>query len=755
VHATPARDIYEGTQCAVHPLGMSPTSTGAPAEAPLPAEAPPAPPLPDLHDPGLFLNRELSWLEFNARVLEEAQDRSVPLFERLKFLGIVSSNLDEFFMVRVAGLKKQILGGVAEAREDGLLPPEAFSAVAVRTHALVDAQYRCWGEHILPGLARAGIRLVSPRDFTPEQAEAARAHFSTEVFPALTPLAVDPGHPFPHLRNKSLNIAVLLRREGGRRRRDPGQQQLLAVVQVPAVLSRLVRIPSATGTSRALLSEVIAAHAGDLFAGFTVRQGAVFRVTRNWDLSIDEEESEDLLSTVQEELRRRDRGAAVRLELAADAPEEITAALVSALKLEPDDVYRVAGPLQLQDLSVLGELDLRPELRVEPVSPALPPAFDEAESIFDLLSRGDVLLHHPYESFEPVVRFVQEAADDPAVLAIKQTLYRTSGDSPFVQALSRAAENGKQVTVLVEIKARFDEANNIAWARRLEESGVHVVYGVMGLKTHCKVALVVRRDGDGIRRLVHLGTGNYNPQTARVYTDLSLFSAKPALAEDVSNLFNMLTGYAEPPRWQKLSVAPFGLQERLVRLIEREAERARRGEPARVVAKMNSLVDPVVIRALYVASAAGVEIDLLVRGICCLRPGVPGVSERIRVTSVVDRFLEHSRVFAFGAGPAAEVYLSSADWMPRNFHSRVEVLFPVEDAALRARVLDEVLGLALRDTAKARRLGPDGRYRRLPGEPGLRSQEALAEAAKHAAAAPPRAVIRQLPPPEGTPGSRA
>jgi polyphosphate kinase len=721
---------------------MSPTSTATAVASSLePTLEPPV----DLSSRALFLNRELSWLEFNARVLEEAQDRTLPLFERLKFLGIVASNLDEFFMVRVAGLKKQIQGGVAEPREDGLLPAEQLAAVATRAHALVAAQYRCFGEDLVPALAAVGNVILSPRDLDAAQAEALRARFRDEVFPALTPLAVDPGHPFPHLRNKSLNIAVLLRKEKRGRRKD-SSQPLLAVVQVPAVLSRLVRVPTQSGVGHVLLSEVIRAHAGELFPGFAVRQSAVFRVTRNWDLSIDEEESEDLLSTVQEELRRRDRGAAVRLEVGADAPDDLVAQLASALKLEAADVYRVAGPLQLQDLTALADADLRPELRAEPVVPVTPAAFLEDEPILETLSRGDVLLPPPYESFDPVVRFVAEAADDPQVLAIKQTLYRTSsrtsGDSPFVNALSRAAENGKQVTVLVEIKARFDEADNIAWARRLVESGVHVVYGVVGLKTHCKVALVVRREANGIRRFVHLGTGNYNPQTARVYTDLSLFSAKPALAEDASNLFNMLTGYAEPPRWQKLSVAPFELQARTIRLVEREAERARRGEPARIVAKLNALVDPEVIRALYQASCAGVEIDLLVRGVCCLRPGVPGVSERIRVTSVVDRFLEHSRVFAFGEGPGAEVFLSSADWMPRNFHRRVEVMFPVEDPVLRARVLDEVLGLALRDTVKAHRLERDGSYRRLAGALQVRSQEALLEQARRAAAQP--RAIRQV-----------
>jgi polyphosphate kinase len=506
-----------------------------------------------------------------------------------------------------------------------------------------------------------------------------------------------------------------------------------------------VPLPSAAGRVFMLLEQLIGAHVGDLFPGYAVRQTAAFRVTRNWDISIDEEESEDLLSSIQEELRRRDRGAAVRLELASDSREELARPLASALHLEERDVYRMGFPLQLPDLLGFAETDPRPELRVEPFVPVVPKVLQDAEAVVPAIARQDLLLHHPYESFDPVVRFVEEAADDPQVLAIKQTLYRTSGDSPFVRALSRAAENGKQVTVLVEIKARFDEANNIAWARRLEESGVHVVYGLIGLKTHCKVALVVRREGDGIRRYVHLATGNYNPQTARQYTDLSFFTAREEIAEDASALFNMLTGYAEPPQWKRLAVAPFGLKERLIALVEREAEKARQGEPTRILAKMNALVDPDVIRALYAASAAGVPVDLLVRGICCLRPGVPGVSENIRVTSVVDRFLEHSRVFVFGAGEKADCFLCSADWMPRNFHRRVEVMVPVEDSALRARLVDEVLGSALRDTVKARRLVVDGRFEKIAGEGPSRSQETLLEVARRGGVARDRPpMIRQV-----------
>ncbi|WNG52932.1 polyphosphate kinase 1 [Archangium minus] len=689
-------------------------------------ESPPV----EFNDPQLFINREQSWLAFNERVLDDARDRELPLYERLKFFAIASSNLDEFFMVRVAGLKQQLASGVAETAADGMLPAEQLSAISERVHKLVDAASLLWVEELHPRLTAAGISILTRDKLTAEQKAAARTYFTTSVFLALTPLAVDPGHPFPHLRNKSLNVAVLLRREGPKRRRNV-RGTSLAVVQVPSVLRRLVPVPTDKGSAFLLLGELIALCAGDLFPGYVVEHAAAFRVTRNWDINVDEEESEDLLSTIQEELRRRDRGAAVRLELDAVASPQIESLLTAALKLGPMDVYRQQAPLQPSDLMTLTELDLRPELRVEPFVPTVPAVLRDTESLLSVVAERDILLHHPYESFDPVVRFLEEAAEDPNVLAIKQTLYRTSGDSPIARALSRAVENGKQVAVLVEIKARLDEANNIAWARKMEESGVHVVYGLIGLKTHSKVALVVRREGNGIRRFVHLGTGNYNPNTARHYTDLSLFTSRTEIADDVSALFNMLTGYAVAPQWKRLAVAPMGLQEKVLSLIQREAEKARRGEPARIVAKMNSLVDSTVIRALYAASQAGVEIDLLVRGICCLRPGVPGVSERIRVTSVVDRFLEHSRVFAFGAGNSPEVWMSSADWMPRNFLRRIEVMFPVEDPAIRQRLLDEVLGVALKDNVKARRLQVDGTY--VPvGKDGtqVRSQTVLMELAR-------------------------
>ncbi len=703
----------------------------------------------DFQDPALFINRELSWLAFNERVLADAADPALPLLERLKFLSISASNLDEFFMVRVAGLKQQLASGVAETAADGMLPSDQLEAISARVHPMVEEQDRLWREDLLPRLAQVGLSILTRERLSPEQRAAARASFTSSVFPALTPLAVDPGHPFPHLRNKSLNLAVLLRREpeGKRRRRSAGSVAgALAVVQVPSVLPRLVPLPAPGGQAFLLLEELIALHVGELFPGYAVDQTAAFRVTRNWDLNVDEEESADLLSTVQEELRRRDRGAAVRLELDAAASPSLEQELTVALKLSAADVYRIRGPLQLADLMALVELDRRPELRAEPFQPAVPAALRESESILQVVGTRDVLLHHPYESFDLVVRFLEEAAEDPNVLAIKQTLYRTSADSPIARALSRAVENGKQVTVLVEIKARLDEANNIAWARRMEESGVHVVYGLIGLKTHCKVALVVRREGAGIRRYVHLGTGNYNPHTARLYTDVSYFTARAEIAEDATALFNMLTGYSTPPQFRRLAVAPVTLQERVLALVQREAERARRGEPARIVAKMNSLVDVTTIRALYAASGAGVDVELLVRGICCLRPGVPGVSERIRVRSVVDRFLEHSRVFAFGVGEATEVYLSSADWMPRNFLRRIEVMVPVEDPALRTRLLEEVLGMGLRDNVKARQLLRDGTYVPVEaGGPPLRSQAVLQELARRPADAVARGtVLRRL-----------
>ena len=684
------------------------------------------------NDRSLFINRELSWLAFNERVISEAKNSVLPLHERIKFLAISAANLDEFFMVRVAGLKHQLQSSISESPADGMTPAEQIAAISERVHRMVEDQYHIWQGELRPLLSANGIELVSRDQLNVEQRAQAKAYFQSSVFPVLTPLAVDPSHPFPNLKNKSLNLALSLRR-GDKKRRRPQSDVSLAVVQVPLVLPRLVPLAAPADPRFILLEELILLNAAELFPGYTVEGAAIFRLTRNWDLDIDEEESEDLLESVQKELRRRDRGAVVRLELDDGAPDYLETQLAHALNLASHDLYRLRGPLQLQDFTALADVDPRPEHRVETYVPAIPPAIHAADSMFQLIGQKDLLLHHPYESFEPVVRFIEEAAEDPNVLAIKQTLYRTTGDSPIGRALLRASENGKQVTVLVELKARLDEANNIAWARRMENNGIHVVYGLLGLKTHCKVTLVVRRERNGIRRYVHLGTGNYNPVTARLYADLSLFTSRTEIADDATALFNMITGYSTQPQWKRLSVAPGTLQAKILELIARETQKASKGEPARIIAKMNSLVDPDVIRALYEASRAGVDIDLLIRGICCLRPQVPGTSERIRVRSIVDRFLEHARAFVFGAGPNADVFISSADWMPRNFHRRVEVLTPVEDAKLKTRILDEVLGISASDNVKARELTAQGTYVPIPipadGQP-VRSQAVFMELAR-------------------------
>ena len=681
----------------------------------------------------LFINRELSWLEFNARVLEQALDPSVPLLERLKFHAIVASNLDEFFMVRVAGLKQQLSGNVHEFAADGLSPGEQLAALSARAHEIVAAQLRSFQEKIVPELKAEGIELLKPGKLTKAQKAHVAAHFRREVGPTLTPLAVDPGHPFPRLKNRSLNLAVVLHRGAKGNKATYGGELNFAVVQVPAVVSRLVDVPAETARrAYLLLEDEIALHVGDLFPGFRVLSCTPFRVTRNFDLDIDEEEAEDLLETIQKELRRREQGNAVRLEVDEGVPEEVAALLTRSLRLEPDDVYRVRGPLNLADLMPIATAEGEPaHLRDPRAVPQIPARLEMAESMFPIIASGDVLLHHPYDSFEPVIDFLAEAADDPNVLAIKQTLYRTSSDSAIVRALMRAAENGKQVTALVELKARFDEGSNIQWARRLEEAGVHVVYGLLGLKTHCKLLLVVRREPGGLKRYVHLGTGNYNANTARLYTDLSLFTCDEAMGDDVGALFNLLTGYSTPPSWKRLAVAPLGLRERLVELIDGEAAK---GPEGRIIAKVNSLVDPAVIRALYRASQAGAEIDLLVRGICCLRPGLEGQSERIRVRSVVDRYLEHARAFSFGRGDAAQVFMSSADWMPRNFDRRIEVLTPVTDPALRARLVGEILGTELSDDTSARTLQPDGSYTH-PGSGTVRCQVRFQELARERAVA--------------------
>jgi polyphosphate kinase len=680
-------------------------------------------------DPASYLNRELSWLEFNARVFAEGASPEVPLFERLKFLGIFAANLDEFFMVRVAGLQAQTQRTIEEVPPDGATPHEQLVAIRARVQALVDGAYRTWNTEIIPLLRRAGIVIVHPDELAAVDQAQLDERFRAEIFPVLTPLAIDPGHPFPHLRNKSINLGIMFSREQGAKEPD------FAVIQVPQMLSRLIRV-RADGADRAfvLLEDVIARHVKDFFPAARLRGTYPFRVTRNWDLEFDEEEGEDLLETIQAELRRRDRGNAVRVEIGmGEGVDASVQHLCRALNVDPKlDVYRIFGPLHVADLvSVVGE-DERRGLRDEPFSPQPVPSLRSADDMFALIREGDVLLHHPYDSFDPVVEFVSRAADDPDVLAIKQTLYRTGGVSPIVKALARAAENGKQVTALVELKARFDEASNIQWAQMLEQSGAQVIYGLLGLKTHAKALLIVRREKDQLRRYVHLSTGNYNPGTARLYTDVGLLTANPELGEDVTSLFNLLTGYSAPPRWNRLVVAPLGLHESILGLILRETVHARAGKKAKILAKMNALVDVDVIDALYAASQAGVEIELAVRGICCLRPGIPGLSERIRVHAIIDRFLEHARIFCFANHDSPEVYISSADWMPRNFHRRVEVLVPIVDPVLRQRV-EEIAALTFADNQKTWELGSDGSYAKLAptsGQAPFRAQQRFMDLAR-------------------------
>jgi polyphosphate kinase len=674
-----------------------------------------------------YLNRELSWLEFNGRVLEEAADATNPILERLKFLAIVSSNLDEFFEVRVAGLQEQIYAGLEpqDFPADGLAPEEQLQRIESRAHRLVADQYQLLHGELIPQLQQNGIEWLRLEELSQSERAYVDRLFTNSVYPVLTPLAIDPGHPFPHVHNKSLNIALLVERKHASQ-----LQELFAVVQVPAVLDRVVVLPGSPPDRLrfVLLEDIVAANLGTLFGGFRVLGHTVFRVTRNTDLAFDEDDAEDLLQTIEENLRQRMRGDAVRLEISEFADERFVQMLVAALDLHGRDVYRVTGPVDLTVFTALTRIEGFRNLKDEPITPGIPPAFASGTDVFELVRSQDVLVHHPYESFGSVVNFIERAADDPQVLAIKQTLYRTSGGSPIIRALERAAQNGKQVTALVELKARFDEENNIVWARSLEHAGVHVVYGVVGLKTHCKVALVVRREPEGIRRYVHLSTGNYNPTTARIYTDLGLFTARPEFGEDASDLFNLLTGYSQGRRWRKFLVAPLGLREQVIELISREGRNAQLGRPARIMVKMNALVEPTVIDALYRAAQAGVKIDLIVRGTCSLRPGIPGQSENIRVISIVDRFLEHSRIFYFENGGEPEVFLGSADWMPRNFYRRIELMFPIEEVKLKQRIINDILGVILSDNVKARELKSDGTYVRLApaeGQEAVRSQLVL------------------------------
>jgi polyphosphate kinase len=703
----------------------------------------------NLDDPSLYINRELSWLEFNRRVLEEAQDPAVPLLERLKFLAIFTSNLDEFFMVRVGGLQQKVQAGINRGSGgDRMTPSAQLERINATVRELVGEQYRCLNHDVLPALAERGIVIRGRKDLTADDRKHLRTVFSDQIFPVLTPLAIDPGHPFPHLLNKSLNLAVLLRRPG-----DP--DPLYAVVQVPAVLPRFVQLggnrttdaidppaanPEARGAAAIAyefcpLEDAIRLHLSDLFPGMELGEAFVFRVTRDSEYELDED-VDDLLRAIEASVKQRRRGHAVRLEIEANAPADLEQFLVASLDLHPEDVTRIDGLLDLTGLFQIYGLPGFADLRDPPFTPALVREFVQAPNLWAAIRAKDILVHHPYESFKHVVDFIEAAADDDRVLALKQTLYRTSSDSPIVKALQRAADRGKQVTAVIELKARLDEERNILWSRELEKAGVHVVFGFVGLKTHCKVALAVRRDEDGaLRRYVHLATGNYNPQTANIYTDLGFFTCRADFTDDVSALFNYLTGYAELPQWRKLIVAPSRMQPFMIERIEQEAANQRAGKPARVIAKLNGLLEPAVVKALYAASQAGVRIDIVCRGICALRPGLPGISENIRVTSIVDRFLEHSRVFYFENAGDPEVYIGSADWMDRNLTRRVEVVFPVEQADLKTRLIDEILRLSLADNVKARELQPDGTYKRVrpkEGEPAVRSQQRFLELAEAA-----------------------
>lgn len=694
------------------------------AVPPVTAEA-----ITNLDDPALYINRELSWLEFNRRVLEEAQDPQVPLLERLKFLAIFSANLDEFFMVRVGGLMQKVHAGITRSSgADKMLPKEQLERISQTVGEMVQEQHRVLSDDVLPALEKEGIVIRSGiKDLTDAERRHLREVFRKEVFPVLTPLAIDPGHPFPHLANKSLNLAVVLERP-----KHP--DKLFAVVQVPAVLRRFVQLPADKGFVFAPLETAIRLHLEDLFPGMTLDHATMFRVTRDSEYEIDDDEVEDLLKAIEESVRKRKRGTAVRLEVEADAPEEVVQFLTSSLDLDTvADVFRLPGVLDLTGMFQVYGLHGYPNLRDPEFVPQLVPDFANAPNIWTAIRARDILVHHPYESFTPVVDFVEAAAADDRVLAIKQTLYRTSSDSPVVRALQRAADAGKQVTAVIELKARLDEERNILWARELEKSGVHVVFGFIGLKTHCKVALVVRREDEGIRRYVHLSTGNYNPQTARLYTDLGYFTANPDFADDVSALFNYLTGYSELPVWKKLIVAPSRLQDFMLELIRREVEFEKAGKGGRIIVKINGLLEPAVVQAIYKASQAGVKIDLICRGVCALRPGIPGLSENVRVMSVVDRFLEHSRIFYFGNAGDPLVYIGSADWMDRNLSRRVEVVFPVDPPDLKKRLIHDILEVSLSDNAKAREMQPDGTYKRLKlkaGEAIVRSQERFLEQAR-------------------------
>lgn len=680
----------------------------------------------DVGKAAYFTNRELSWLDFNYRVLGEARDKTIPLFERLKFLSITSSNLDEFFMVRVASLKDMVHAKYKKPDIAGLKPEEQLEQIGAKTHELVALQYSTYNRSLLPALKQQGLKIIlEHEDLTEQEAAYVDRYFHDNVYPVLTPMAVDSSRPFPLIRNKSLNIAALVQKKDGDKELE------FAMVQVPSVLPRIVELPEEEGERKViLLEEIIERNMNALFLNYNIVSAHPFRIMRNADFSLDEEEAEDLLAEIQKQLKKRQWGEVIRLEVEEKVDKRLLKILKKELSVGSEDIYEISGPLDLTFLMKMYGMSGFDHLKTAPYTPQPVPALMNEDDIFTNIRKNDILLHHPYQTFDPVVNLVREAAKDANVLAIKQTLYRVSGHSPIIAALAEAAENGKQVSVLVELKARFDEENNINWAKKLEKAGCHVIYGLVGLKTHCKITLIVRREEDGIRRYVHLGTGNYNDSTARLYTDCGLLTCHPLIGEDATAVFNMLSGYSEPPTWNKLALAPLWLRSRVIKMIRRETAHAREGRPAHIIAKMNSLCDKEVIATLYEASCAGVKIELVVRGICCLKAGVPGLSENISVHSIVGNYLEHARIFYFENDGSQEVYMGSADWMPRNLDKRVEIMFPVEDPELKAQVI-HILQVQLEDNVKAHVLQPDGTYVKIDkrGKALVTAQEQFCEEA--------------------------
>ena len=669
-----------------------------------------------------YYNRELSWLAFNHRVLGEARDRDIPLFERIKFLGITASNLDEFFMVRVASLKDMVNAGYTKKDIAGMTPTEQLEAVNKATHELVKMQYDVYNRSLLPLLAQNGLKVIeNHEELTKKDCAFVDRYFQDNVYPVLTPMAVDSSRPFPLIRNKSLNLGALVSRKDVKGRRHlfnkksvQGKELEFATVQVPSVLPRIVQLPESSDGSRRviLLEQIIERNMDKLFLNYNIECAFSFRIMRNADFVLEEEDAQDLLKEIEKQLKKRQWGQAIRLEVEDGIEKRLLDIIKKELMIDERDIYNIPGPLDLTFLMKMYGLEGFEHLKNKPYTPQPVSEIETEDDIFEKIREQDILLHHPYQTFTPVVDFIKQAARDPQVLAIKQTLYRVSGNSPIIAALAQAAENGKQVSVLVELKARFDEENNIVWAKKLEKAGCHVIYGLVGLKTHCKITLVVRREEEGIRRYVHLGTGNYNDATAKLYTDLGILTCNEAIGEDATAVFNMLSGYSEPLGWNHLALAPLWLKDRFLYLINREKENAAGGSPARIIAKMNSLCDPDIIKALYEAAAEGVKIQLIVRGICCLRTGVEGTNDNIEVRSIVGNFLEHARIFYFENAGDSEIYMASADWMPRNLERRVEILFPVLNAELKEKVL-HVLDVQLRDTQKAQFLKADGSYHKL------------------------------------------